>query len=130
MVPAALERVLATWDPARGRRPHVLYLVPCGQNPTGSTLSLERRLQIYAIAQKYDLVIVEDGECGALRCCGAYRAPDCMQIHTISSSMILQKPPLLRTSLLLRTSPLPRLLQRSRSQNRFSPSTSTAASCA
>ena len=34
----------------------------CGQNPTGSTLGVERRKAIYAIAQKYDLIIVEDGE--------------------------------------------------------------------
>ena len=60
MVPAALERVLATWDPARGRRPHVLYLVPCGQNPTGSTLSLQRRQEIYVLAQRFDLLIIED----------------------------------------------------------------------
>ncbi|TBU50218.1 pyridoxal phosphate-dependent transferase [Dichomitus squalens] len=60
MIPSELERTLATWDPARGRRPHVMYLIPCGQNPTGSTLSLERRKQIYAIAQRYDLIIIED----------------------------------------------------------------------
>ena len=60
MIPSELEHVLATWNPARGRRPHVLYLIPCGQNPTGSTLSLERRREIYAIAQRYDLIIIED----------------------------------------------------------------------
>ena len=60
MLPADLERVLATWDPARGRRPHVIYLVPCGQNPTGSTLSLARRQAIYALAQRFDLIIIED----------------------------------------------------------------------
>ena len=60
MIPEELERVLETWDPARGRRPHVLYIVPCGQNPTGSTLSFERRQQIYAIAQRYDVLIIED----------------------------------------------------------------------
>ena len=31
-----------------------------GQNPTGGTLSLERRKKIYALCQKYDVVIVED----------------------------------------------------------------------
>ncbi|KAH9848028.1 L-tyrosine:2-oxoglutarate aminotransferase [Lenzites betulinus] len=60
LIPEELERILANWDPARGRRPHVLYTVPCGQNPTGSTLSLERRKQIYAIAQRYDIIIMED----------------------------------------------------------------------
>ncbi|KAI0824495.1 L-tyrosine:2-oxoglutarate aminotransferase [Trametes gibbosa] len=60
LVPEELERILASWDPARGRRPHVLYTVPCGQNPMGSTLSLERRKRIYAIAQRYDIIIIED----------------------------------------------------------------------
>lgn len=31
-----------------------------GQNPTGGTLSVERRRQIYAVCQKYDVIIVED----------------------------------------------------------------------
>ncbi|RPD55468.1 L-tyrosine:2-oxoglutarate aminotransferase [Lentinus tigrinus ALCF2SS1-7] len=60
IIPEELEKVLAHWDYKRGKRPHVLYTVPCGQNPTGSTLSLERRNQIYDIAKKYDLIIVED----------------------------------------------------------------------
>ncbi|KAI0371670.1 PLP-dependent transferase [Pilatotrama ljubarskyi] len=60
MIPEELEKVLTNWNPARGRRPHVLYIVPCGQNPTGSTLSVERRRQIYEIAQRFDLVIIED----------------------------------------------------------------------
>ena len=39
-----------------------LFLRRCGQNPTGSTLSLERRKRIYELAQKFDFVIVEDGK--------------------------------------------------------------------
>jgi aromatic amino acid aminotransferase I len=34
--------------------------VRVGQNPTGGTLSLERRKKIYALCQKYDVLIVED----------------------------------------------------------------------
>ncbi|KAH9915169.1 L-tyrosine:2-oxoglutarate aminotransferase [Epithele typhae] len=60
LIPADLERLLRDWDDGLGRRPHVLYLTPCGQNPTGSTLSLERRKRIYEIAQVYDVIIVED----------------------------------------------------------------------
>ncbi|KAL6301816.1 L-tyrosine:2-oxoglutarate aminotransferase [Sparassis latifolia] len=60
IMPDVLEKILSTWDPARGRRPHVLYIVPCGQNPTGSTLTLERRKEIYEIAQRFDLIIIED----------------------------------------------------------------------
>lgn len=63
MLPADLDRVLASWDPAaRGgaRKPHVLYLVPTGHNPTGSTQSAQRRRDVYAVAQKHDLIILED----------------------------------------------------------------------
>ncbi|PIL29353.1 hypothetical protein GSI_09404 [Ganoderma sinense ZZ0214-1] len=60
IIPKELERILEEWDPERGRRPHVLYTTPCGQNPTGSTLSLERRRRIYELAQRFDFIIVED----------------------------------------------------------------------
>ncbi|KAH7889596.1 pyridoxal phosphate-dependent transferase [Phlebopus sp. FC_14] len=61
MIPEDLEKILFHWDEEKNeRRPHVLYMVPVGQNPTGSTLSLERRKSIYTIAQKWDLVIIED----------------------------------------------------------------------
>ncbi|KZT27300.1 PLP-dependent transferase [Neolentinus lepideus HHB14362 ss-1] len=61
MIPEDLERVLRDWDESkRGKRPHVLYTVPCGQNPTGSTLTLDRRKDIYDIACRWDLIILED----------------------------------------------------------------------
>ncbi|THH29080.1 hypothetical protein EUX98_g5108 [Antrodiella citrinella] len=61
LIPEELERILSNWDSeSQGKRPHVLYTVPCGQNPTGSTLSLERRQRIYDIAQRFDIIIVED----------------------------------------------------------------------
>ncbi|KAJ8457538.1 hypothetical protein ONZ51_g11472 [Trametes cubensis] len=60
IIPDELERILANWNSGRGRRPHVLYITPSGQNPTGSTLDAERRTKIYDIAQRYDLIILED----------------------------------------------------------------------
>ncbi|KAK0636346.1 aromatic amino acid aminotransferase 1 [Bombardia bombarda] len=56
----ALEDVLANWDPARGRRPHLMYTVTLGHNPSGIVLSVERRKEIYAVCSKYDVIIVED----------------------------------------------------------------------
>ncbi|KAK3327516.1 aromatic amino acid aminotransferase [Cercophora scortea] len=55
-----LEDVLENWDPAKGRRPHLMYTVTLGHNPTGIVLSIERKKQIYAICSKYDVIIVED----------------------------------------------------------------------
>lgn len=37
-----------------------MYTVPVCQNPTGGTVSLERKRAIYALAVKYDIIIVED----------------------------------------------------------------------
>ncbi|USP73033.1 hypothetical protein yc1106_00307 [Curvularia clavata] len=58
--PGGLQDVLDNWDFARGRRPHVMYTVTIGQNPTSGTLSVQRRIDIYALCVKYDIVIVED----------------------------------------------------------------------
>ncbi|KAJ3485106.1 hypothetical protein NLG97_g6890 [Lecanicillium saksenae] len=62
IVPEAMDEVLSNWDEsARGsRKPHVLYTVPTGQNPTGATQGIERRRAVYAVAQKHDLFIIED----------------------------------------------------------------------
>lgn len=40
----------------------ITYIIRVGQNPTGSTLSVDRRKKIYAIAQTWDLIIIEDGK--------------------------------------------------------------------
>ncbi|KAL7922773.1 PLP-dependent transferase [Trichoderma austrokoningii] len=63
MLPGSLEEVLRNWDPAahnNARKPSVLYAIPTGQNPTGTTQSLERRREIYKVAQQHDLIILED----------------------------------------------------------------------
>ncbi|KAK3719059.1 Aromatic/aminoadipate aminotransferase 1 [Vermiconidia calcicola] len=58
----ALDELLSNWNEAerRGPKPFVLYIVPTGQNPTGATQPEQRRRDIYAIAQKHDLYILED----------------------------------------------------------------------
>jgi DNA-binding transcriptional MocR family regulator len=55
-----LEDVLENWDFSRGRRPHLMYTVTIGQNPTSGTLSVARRTELYALCVKYDIIIVED----------------------------------------------------------------------
>lgn len=57
IIPEQLDDQLNNWV---GNKPKLLYTVPTGQNPTGSTLSAERRQAVYKIAQKHDLIIVED----------------------------------------------------------------------
>nr|XP_002125496.1 kynurenine/alpha-aminoadipate aminotransferase, mitochondrial-like [Ciona intestinalis] len=63
--PNSLLSVLEKWKPESSHDPksdipRVLYTIPNCGNPTGATQTLERKKEIYAIAQKYDLVIVED----------------------------------------------------------------------
>jgi len=63
LLPSRLDSVLSTWDPSahnNAPKPWLLYTVPSGQNPTGATQSLKRRKEIYRIAQKHDLYILED----------------------------------------------------------------------
>ncbi|GMM38641.1 bifunctional 2-aminoadipate transaminase/aromatic-amino-acid:2-oxoglutarate transaminase [Saccharomycopsis crataegensis] len=57
IIPSQLDAVLTNWI---GKKPKLLYTIPTGQNPTGSSLSNERRQEIYKIACKHDILIVED----------------------------------------------------------------------
>ena len=45
---------------AGGRKPKFIYAISVYQNPTGSTLSLERRERLLEIASEYDILIVEN----------------------------------------------------------------------
>lgn len=40
--------------------PKIVYVIPTFQNPTGRTLSLERRQKIAELGSKYDVIILED----------------------------------------------------------------------
>jgi 2-aminoadipate transaminase len=58
----ALERVLATGD-----KPAFLYTIPTFQNPSGRTLSTERRQKLVALAREHDLLVIEDDPYGLVR---------------------------------------------------------------
>jgi DNA-binding transcriptional MocR family regulator len=45
---------------ALGARPRLLYTIPSFQNPSGVTLSFERRPMVLELARQYNLLIVED----------------------------------------------------------------------
>ncbi|MFQ6100986.1 MAG: PLP-dependent aminotransferase family protein [Anaerolineae bacterium] len=47
-------------------RPRFIYTVPTYQNPTGATMSLERRERLLALSQRYQVPIVEDDPFGDL----------------------------------------------------------------
>lgn len=66
LLPDALEQHL---DRA-AVRPKFIYLNPNFQNPTGTTLALERRHEIARIAARFSLPVVEDNPYGELRFSG------------------------------------------------------------
>ena len=54
----------------RKHHPKMMYVIPTFQNPTGITLSLERRRALAALAAKYGVVIAEDDPYRDLRYSG------------------------------------------------------------
>lgn len=58
--PGGLRDVLENWDPVKGKRPHFMYTITVGQNPTGGTINQQRRREIYSLCEKFDILIIED----------------------------------------------------------------------
>jgi len=64
LIPEALPELIER------ERPKFLYTIPNFQNPTGVTLTAERRRTLYSIAARYGLNVVEDDPYGTLRYAG------------------------------------------------------------
>lgn len=62
MIPEALEAALENTENVK-----FIYTIPDFQNPTGITMSVERRKKVVELANKYNVAIVEDNPYGALR---------------------------------------------------------------
>ena len=60
-----LNRVISSEPNAK-----LLYLIPTFQNPSGITMSAEKRRIVYDIAKKHNLIIIEDNPYGELRFSG------------------------------------------------------------
>ena len=76
----AIEAVLAA-----GKKLKFLYMIPDFQNPSGETLSLEERLVLVELAEKYDFLIVEDSPYRELR----YEGSDVPTIYSLSPDRVL-----------------------------------------
>jgi len=59
LIPSECDRILTSW-PSDKHFPRVLYTIPTGANPSGGSMTLERKQDLYAIAQRFDLLIIED----------------------------------------------------------------------
>ncbi|KAJ7397951.1 Kynurenine/alpha-aminoadipate aminotransferase, mitochondrial [Pitangus sulphuratus] len=65
IIPKALKEILSTWSSEDVKNhshhlPKFLYTIPNGCNPTGNSLSTERKKEIYQLARQYDFLIIED----------------------------------------------------------------------
>lgn len=64
LIPEDLEKKI------REHRPKFLYTIPTFQNPTGLTMSLERRKEVLAICEKEGVIVLEDDPYRDLRYAG------------------------------------------------------------
>ncbi|MCD8328147.1 MAG: PLP-dependent aminotransferase family protein [Ruminococcus sp.] len=51
----------------KAKRVKLIYLIPNFQNPTGLTMSYEKRVKVLELAKRYDAIILEDNPYGDLR---------------------------------------------------------------
>jgi 2-aminoadipate transaminase len=108
--PAALEEALAA-----GEKPAFLYTIPTFQNPSGRTLSVERRRRLVELAREHDLLVLEDDPYGLVRYEG--EAPPTLfeleggELVAYSSSFSKTIAPGLRVGYFVLPSPLERDLE-------------------
>lgn len=55
IIPAALKEVLSRWDPSEIHKPgssapKILYTIPNGGNPTGASMTTQRKKEVYEVA--------------------------------------------------------------------------------
>lgn len=55
---------------AENKNTKFIYTIPNFQNPSGITMSLEKRVKMLELAKKYNVLILEDNPYGDLRFCG------------------------------------------------------------
>ncbi|QKY19125.1 PLP-dependent aminotransferase family protein [Halolamina sp. CBA1230] len=73
--PDALEATLEAREAAGEPTPKLLYTIPEFQNPTGATLTEQRRERVLELAEQYDFLIVADDAYGELRFSGESPPP-------------------------------------------------------
>uniref|UniRef100_A0A7S3PEL7 Aminotransferase class I/classII large domain-containing protein n=1 Tax=Aplanochytrium stocchinoi TaxID=215587 RepID=A0A7S3PEL7_9STRA len=81
IVPQALSKILSNWDDEEQRKPRVLYSIPTGSNPTGLTIPLERRHELYHVCSEHNILILEDDPYYFLQF-GEQRLPSLLSIDT------------------------------------------------
>ena len=80
MVVDEIEHAYEKTVAASGRPPRFIYVLPNFHNPTGTTLTQERREQLADVATRLDMPVVEDDPYGQLRYEGEDLPPICTYI--------------------------------------------------
>jgi len=83
VIPEDLEEKIKKFNPK------LVYLIPNFQNPTGITLNEERRRKCYELANKYNVIILEDDPYGELRYYGEV-VPSMKSMDTTGHVIYLQ----------------------------------------
>jgi 2-aminoadipate transaminase len=60
-IPEHFEAAIKLCKKKFGKNPEMIYLVPDSDNPKGTTIPKKRREEIFELAVKYNILIVEDG---------------------------------------------------------------------
>jgi kynurenine/2-aminoadipate aminotransferase len=62
LIPSSLESLLLNWSKTHPNKakPRVLYTIPTGSNPSGGTLTVARKEEVYRIASEHGVIILED----------------------------------------------------------------------
>jgi DNA-binding transcriptional MocR family regulator len=61
IIPSELEKVIENhFSNPKSTPIKFLYLVPTGHNPSGATMTVERKKAVLALAKKYNFLILED----------------------------------------------------------------------
>lgn len=80
-----VEELLRSTVATGGVLPKLIYVIPNFQNPTGTTLPAERRKRLAALAQTYNLYILEDDAYGELR----YEGHDLPSIYSFAPERVI-----------------------------------------
>jgi 2-aminoadipate transaminase len=67
-------------------KPRFIYVVPNFQNPSGITMSYERRKLLVELAQEYYVPIIDDNPYGELR----YRGKDVPSLKSLGGDLVIQ----------------------------------------
>ena len=79
MLEAKLEELSAA-----GRKPKFIYVIPNFNNPTGTTMSMERRHRLLELAHRFVIPVVEDDPYGLIR----YEGQDLTRLKALDESVI------------------------------------------